>query len=286
MKYYAVYKGNKRGVFKTWDQCNESINGYNGAIFKKFYNLNEAKYFAKYGKEDTSPKTFNNLFLPTSKQEIKNTIKKVKFIPEIYVYTDGACTNNGKDNAKAGIGVYFGKKDKRNISKQIEGKQTNNCAELLAVIEACNILKSDIDNNKNIVICTDSQYVINCCRSYGSKCENNNWNGDIPNKKLVKLIYNLCNKDNIKLLHVKAHTSKSDEHSLGNVEADKLANKAIGYNMCPYNKIYLNVPFKEKDIIKSLGGKWDNDEKKWYIMNNLDENKKKELLDKFSIIND
>ena len=28
----------------------------------------------------------------------------------IYVYTDGACTNNGKPNAKAGYGVWFFKK--------------------------------------------------------------------------------------------------------------------------------------------------------------------------------
>ena len=34
----------------------------------------------------------------------------------IYVYTDGACINNGKPNARAGIGVYFGENDSRNIS--------------------------------------------------------------------------------------------------------------------------------------------------------------------------
>ena len=26
----------------------------------------------------------------------------------VVVYTDGACENNGKTNAKAGIGVWFG----------------------------------------------------------------------------------------------------------------------------------------------------------------------------------
>ena len=59
----------------------------------------------------------------------------------ICIYTDGSCINNGKKNAKAGIGVYFGKDDKRNISKRIKGKQTNNIAELKAILKAIKILK-------------------------------------------------------------------------------------------------------------------------------------------------
>ena len=38
------------------------------------------------------------------------------------------------------MGVYFGINDIRNISKKIEGKQTNNTAELSAIIEVYNIL--------------------------------------------------------------------------------------------------------------------------------------------------
>ena len=47
-----------------------------------------------------------------------------KFIPDYYVYTDGACSNNGKNNALAGIGIFFGINDIRNVSKKIkENKQ-------------------------------------------------------------------------------------------------------------------------------------------------------------------
>ena len=59
------------------------------------------------------------------------------------VFTDGACSNNGRKNAKAGIGVYFGENDERNISKRITGKQTNNTAELSAVIVVFNVLKEE-----------------------------------------------------------------------------------------------------------------------------------------------
>jgi hypothetical protein len=47
--------------------------------------------------------------------------------------------------------------------------------------------------------------------------------------------------------------------------------------------IYLAVPFEEKDEVKKLGAKWDNNEKKWYILDNL---KNKEiLLEKYKINN-
>ena len=59
----------------------------------------------------------------------------------MFVYTDGACSNNGKSNALAGIGIYFGPNDGRNVSRLVTGKQTNNVAELTAIIEAYNIVK-------------------------------------------------------------------------------------------------------------------------------------------------
>ena len=38
-------------------------------------------------------------------------------------------------------------------------------------------------------------------------------------------------------------------------------------------RIYLNCPFAEKDECKSLGGKWDNDQRKWYISENINKEK-------------
>ena len=60
------------------------------------------------------------------------------------------------------------------------------------------------------------------------KCEKLNWDKNIPNKELVKKIYNIYkNTDNLKLQHIKAHTNKKDIHSIGNATADKLAYNAI-----------------------------------------------------------
>ena len=150
------------------------------------------------------------------------------------VFTDGACSNNGRKNAKAGIGVYFGENDERNISKRITGKQTNNTAELSAVIVVFNVLKEDIKQDENILIYTDSEYVIKCCGSYGKKCEKSNWKrkkGEIPNVKLVKEIYELFKKHkNVSIHYIAAHTGLTDELSKGNEEADKLARLSILIN--------------------------------------------------------
>lgn len=46
------------------------------------------------------------------------------------VYTDGSCRNNGQPDSKAGIGVFFGDKDSRNLSERLPGSvQTNQRAE-------------------------------------------------------------------------------------------------------------------------------------------------------------
>lgn len=206
MPFYAVASGKSIGIFLNWDDCNNLVKGYKNAVYKKFNTKEEAYNFIKMNYR-------NNI-------NISN--------PDYYVYTDGSCFNNGKYNALAGIGIFFGINDNRNLSKKIEGKQTNNTAELCAIIETFYIIQNDIINQKKIVIVSDSEYAIKCVTSYGKKCYNKNWNINIPNKELVKTAYELYNdKLNIQFLHIKAHTNNNDIHSIGNYNADILAKLAI-----------------------------------------------------------
>ena len=151
----------------------------------------------------------------------------------IIVYTDGACKNNGKPNARAAYGVYFGQNDKRNVAKLCDShqKQTNNVAELLAIINVFFILENEITNNKDyVLIVSDSIYAIRACTSYGEKCAKKNWKfkKEIPNLDLVKQAYLLyLNRPNVQFMHVEAHTNKKDKHSLGNYYADKLATSLL-----------------------------------------------------------
>lgn len=36
------------------------------------------------------------------------------------------------------------------------------------------------------------------------------------------------------------------------------------------SKIYLNVPYAQKDAVKALGARWDAANKKWYVPANMD----------------
>lgn len=274
MPFYAVSNGRTIGIFLNWNDCNNSVKGYKNALYKKFNTKEEAHNFIKENEKNihdknnkiqNKNKNYDNIIITTKDNDIS-------FNLDYYVYTDGACSNNGKDNALAGIGIFFGINDNRNISKKIEGKQTNNTAELSAIIETYHIIQNDILNEKKIAIVSDSEYAIKCVSSYGEKCYKKDWNVDIPNKELVKTAYEMYkDKLNVQFIHIKAHTHNTDIHSFGNDNADRLANIAIGLESCPYNtstKIYLIIPFIKKDEIKKLGGNWDANKKKWFVYNN------------------
>ena len=196
MPFYAVANGRTTGIFTTWAECTNSVKGFKNAMFKNFDKREDAEHFIKCNTSDVGD-----------------------FTPDYYVYTDGSCIHNGKPNAKAGIGIFFGVDDPRNVSKRIEGKQTNNRAELTAIIEAYYIIEEDIKQGRSILIMSDSLYSIRSLSSYGE---------DIPNIDLVTLAQQLYhNKPNVKFLHVKAHTGYKDIHSVGNDGADRLANQSI-----------------------------------------------------------
>ncbi|RSL54924.1 hypothetical protein CEP54_009652 [Fusarium duplospermum] len=43
--YYGVRAGRKTGVYTDWDECNEQVFGYRGAVYKKFCTREEANAF-------------------------------------------------------------------------------------------------------------------------------------------------------------------------------------------------------------------------------------------------
>lgn len=217
MPYYAVAAGKQVGIFENWNDCKSSVSGFRGAIYKKFDSKIEAETFIQVNQ---TPKTVPNMIIDE---------------PEYYVYTDGACSNNGKVSACAGIGIFFGKDDPRNVSCKVVGKQTNNTAELTAIIETHQLIHDDIIAGKKIAIVSDSEYAIKCATSYGEKCSKVGWKKEIPNKDLVKTIYDLYVGTSVQFIHIRAHTDNTDVHSLGNDYADKLANMAIGLDNCPYH---------------------------------------------------
>ena len=45
MKYYAVKNGRKKGIFLTWEDCKEQVDGFDGAEYKSFTNIQDAEAY-------------------------------------------------------------------------------------------------------------------------------------------------------------------------------------------------------------------------------------------------
>lgn len=207
----------------------------------------------------------------------------------VYVYTDGSCRGNGKATPLAGVGVFFGEGDSRNVSRKLHGKQTNNAAELAAVIDAFELIRESVSKGHEHVIVTDSEYVIKCMTTYGKRCALAGWTKDIPNKALVKEAYSsYAPYTNVSFMHVMAHTKNDTPHARGNAEADRLANegalststivrsedlfaverepsKQIWSPSVP-NRVDLKVAYAEKEEAKRMGARWDPSAKVWHTV--------------------
>lgn len=156
-------------------------------------------------------------------------------VRHIVAFTDGACSNNGRKNAKSSWGLVYKNFKCKNeegkyctaLSGLTNGKQTNNRGELIAVIVAIEkVIKSRL--NAKLSIFTDSMYVIGL--SKGNKA--------VANKDLYVLLMEAKAKCKyLKFYHVKGHKKEpSDIKSFewftwnGNRIADKLATDALKHN--------------------------------------------------------
>ena len=214
MSFYAVAQGRHTGVFSTWDACRASVTRFKNAVYKKFESHKDASNFVDRNGV-VEPLVSPPVLPSTDVEDADDT--------DYYVYTDGACTCNGREGAQSGIGVFFGEDDPRNVCRRIGGKQTNNTAELSAVLEAYRLIKDDVATGKRVVIVSDSEYVLRCVTTFGARCAREGWVKKIPNRALVRAAYETFVDTGVRFMHVRAHTGRTDAHSIGNARADRLA---------------------------------------------------------------
>jgi ribonuclease HI len=167
---------------------------------------------------DTDAAAANKRKPPSSKSRNKKSSM-------LKVYTDGSALSNGREGSKAGVGVWFGEEDERNISEPLEGpRQTNQRAELTAILRAVNVAPL----HRDVHVYTDSMYSINCVTKWHQAWSRNNWytsvGRPVENKDLVQeILAKLRERDEYRSITkfewVKGHTGQND----GNSMADKLA---------------------------------------------------------------
>ncbi|XP_060601646.1 ribonuclease H1-like isoform X1 [Ruditapes philippinarum] len=138
------------------------------------------------------------------------------------VYTDGACTNNGRGAAKAGIGVYWGPNHPLNISERLPGRQTNNRAEIHAVVKA--VQQARLQGFPRLTVKTDSMFLINSMTKWLPGWKRKGWmtseGKPVINREDFESLIEEMDGVEINWVHVRGHQGHE-----GNEQADKLAVK-------------------------------------------------------------
>lgn len=140
----------------------------------------------------------------------------------VEVYTDGACSKNGSDDAVGGIGVWFGPQHAKNVSEPIHGHCSSHRAELEAVIRAMILTLDD----QNVLIHCDNLNVVNGLKNHDLQTyAEEGWLTDTMADPIcwqkiwiLQSTRQCFKRPFVQIEHVKAHAK-----SVGNNEADKLA---------------------------------------------------------------
>lgn len=173
-KFYVVWNGRKKGVFTSWNVCKQQIDGFEGAQYKSFSNLDEAEIASKGNYNEYKGKNTKIANLSAS--------EKQKFGKPILesISVDAACSGN------PGVMEYRGvlTDRKKEIFKQGPFKKgTNNIGEFLALVHAIAFLKSK--KKEDMPIYSDSKIAMSWVRQ--KKCKTK-LQFDNSNKELKDLI--------------------------------------------------------------------------------------------------
>lgn len=159
-------------------------------------------------------------------------------IPEITIYTDGACSGNP---GPGGYGIVFLYGQFRKELSEGYRKTTNNRMELLAVIVALETLKFE---NSIVRIYTDSQYVASAI--------NDKWIDkwifkqykNVKNPDLWKRFVKVYKKHKVNFIWIKGHSS-----TIENNRCDFLAVQASSKQNLQIDTYYENLSLENKNTL-------------------------------------
>ena len=238
--FYAVAKGYKTGIYKTWSECKAQVEGFPGPIYKKFASMNDAQTFLRGG----GSLILGQLGICDVVVE-RRVERETDLDPNAIVcFSDGSCINNGSAHAKAGYACVFPNHPNHTVSKTLlpteNAMVTNNRAEFSALILALEVCRTiDAETGKRgakLYFYTDSKLLIDTCTKWISMWKSKGWkkaNGDaILNLDLIMTIDALLKERIVVFKHVRAHTGGTDWKSVLNDKADIYAKAAaMGPNM-------------------------------------------------------
>ena len=173
-KFYVVWKGRKPGIFSSWNVCKRQIDGFEGAQYKSFLNLDEAELAFTKTFEDYKVKK------STPKKIASSELQKYGSPNLESISVDAACSGNPGKMEYRGVLTH----NKKEIFRKGPYKKgTNNIGEFLALVHGIALLKSK--QKEDIPIYSDSKIAMSWIRQ--KKCKTN-MHFDASNKDLLELI--------------------------------------------------------------------------------------------------
>lgn len=127
-KYYVVLRGRQTGIFTSWSECEEQIEGFSGAVYKSFKNRFEAE--TALGLVEQTP------IFPIEDKVLKWRKYKESLMPASELITESicvkaSCIGNSRDVKYRGIHTGIGKEI---FYKSPMTEGTNNLGEFLAIV--------------------------------------------------------------------------------------------------------------------------------------------------------
>lgn len=221
-KFYAVKMGRKEGIYTSWDECKEQVNGFPNALYKSFSTYEEAKsYMGDSGMGISSEKTA---------KEKKS---------DIVAYIDGSYDDHKKIYSYAGI-VFLRNSERIEFSYADSNDSIIELRNVAGEIKAAmHVIDLALKNEaKSIDIYYDYAGIENWA--------NKSWRAKNPfTQEYAEYIESVKSKIKINFKKVKSHSGNKY-----NDEVDLLAKKSIEN----YDKEYIDKVSSYRDYNEIFDG--------------------------------
>lgn len=173
---------------------------------------------------------------------------------KIRVFTDGACSKNGQQGAKASYAFWI--PEHKELSKAdfvpAEDPQTNNRGELLAIYKGVQCIYDNFPAEEvDLQVYTDSMYSKNCLTVWLPGFIERNWktsgykgsaSSDVKNRDIIEESTTLLSKFKSYILtYVAAHTGADDELSKHNEMVDRMAVAVLNPEVATVKIVHTNT---------------------------------------------